>query len=210
MVVALLSLVGCVAPQIRAVEPPEVPAGDPVVIRGDDLGTGCAVSVVDAKGVETELLATGDIGDDGTCAMRVPKTLAPGVYTVRLLAGDAMASAPEALIVDRPRADEACTGKFTTNTQVSLAKGEIAIDRFYGDGNRETNTIPLSTVERVEYEERPTCCAVFLRTSDSRRVLYNDGPSSLEERAKTLARTIDRPLVRVDVSSPVPPTPPVP
>lgn len=207
MVYALLVLVGCVAPVVHAVEPAKVPAGDPVIVSGDDLGSGCFVSVVDATGVGTDLLPTGDIGDDGTCAMRVPKSLAPGVYSVRVMAGDAEAIATNALTVERPRADEACTGKFTSNTRVSLAKGEIAIDRFYTDGNRETDAIALADVERVEYEERPGCCAVFVRTADGRRVLYNDAATTLEDRAKTLARTIDRPLVRVDVQPPPPPAP---
>jgi hypothetical protein len=208
MILAVL-LLACVAPQIHAVEPAEVPAGEPLVVRGDDLGSECAIVVIDKSGVETALISTGDIGDDGSCAMRVPKTVAPGVYSVKIQAGDAESVLADGLIVDRPREDEACTGKFTSNTRVSLAKGEIAVDRFYTDGTRETVAVTVADVQRVEYEERPGCAAVFLRTAD-RRLLYNDGPSPLEERAKTLARTIDRALVRVDTNPPAPTVPTTP
>jgi hypothetical protein len=81
---------------------------------------------------------------------------------------------------------------------VSLARGEVAIERFFDDGFRDTVRVLLTDIDRVEVEETPACSGVFLRKRDQTRVLYQDGTGPLEDRAKSLARTLDRPLVRVE------------
>lgn len=185
----------CANPEIAAWEPVSVPAGEPWVLRGQDLSGPCRGDLVDASGASAALVG-GTVGEDGTCALRIPRDLRPGDYQAAVFVGDTQRRG--VLGVERPLEESACTGAFTANTRVSRARAEVVLERFYTDGWRDDLHVAIADVERVEYEERDDCGAVFLRRRDQTRVLYLDGPPPLDERAKTLARTVDRPLVRVE------------
>lgn len=195
----LLWLLACANPRIESVTPLDVAAGDAVMVRGRDLEGVCSAELVDASGVTVSLATRPTDGavPEEVCSLRIPRDLRPGRFVVTVHVGELSRTLPDGIVVGRPREEEACTGRFTSNTQVSVPRGEIAIERFFPDGFRDTVRVAITDVDRVEYEETGPCGAVFLRDRDGGRVLYLDGPPPLEERAKTLARTIDRPLVRV-------------
>lgn len=195
----LVWLLACANPRIDSVTPLDVAAGDAVVVRGRDLEGSCTAELADEAGavVVLETRATDGAVPEEVCSLRVPRDLRPGRFVVTVHVGETSRTLPDGILVGRPREEEACTGRFTSNTQVSVTRGEVAVDRFFKDGFRDTVRVAIADIDRIEYEETGACGAVFLRDRDGGRVLFQDGPPPLEERAKTLARTIDRPLVRV-------------
>ncbi len=195
----LVWLLACADPRIESVTPLDVAAGDAVIVRGRDLEGACTAELADTGGAIVTLATRPTDGTvvEEVCSLRIPRDLRPGRFVVTVHVGELTRTLPDGITVGRPREEEACTGRFTSNTQVSVPRGEVAIERFFPDGFRDTVRVAIPDIDRVEYEETGPCGAVFLRDRDGGRVLYLDGTPPLEERAKTLARTIDRPLVRV-------------
>jgi len=131
---------------------------------------------------------------------KVPEGMAAGTYTVGIKQDGAVASLPGVLTVEKVKADTPCAGEYTANTQLSLARKEVVLDRFYREGERETLRIPLREIERVEYELVKTakgtlCSVIFMRTSKGERVMFDDDEKvELKERAYKLGQSMGKPV----------------
>ena len=114
----------------------------------------------------------------------------------------------DALTVMANDVEAPCLGLFTANTQLSLARELVVVDRFYKNGERETLRIPIPEVEQVEYElvkmdNGDLCSVIYMRKKDGRRVIFDDDTRlNLRPRAYKLGNVMGRPTqtTRSDVT----------
>lgn len=185
------------APVVHRVSPLEVPAGETLVVTGENFGLTPTLTLRGPSERPLEIVAT-----EGKLTARVPRDLQAGVYAVDVGADALSTSVEQGLIVIAPLEDLPCTNDFTANTLTSPHQRQIVLDRFYPAGRRDTLVVPFDSIQRVEYERRrlpsgSVCNAVYLARTDGRRVLFTDGAASLVSRAERLATTIGKALVTV-------------
>lgn len=91
-----------------------------------------------------------------------------------------------------------CKRPYQANTELSLSEGVAVIVRFHPDGRTERERIRIDTIEALEVQSFPQdgslCSAIHLLRTDGTRVLFEDGPTSLAERAKTLGGFLGKPV----------------
>jgi hypothetical protein len=197
-VLILTLLVACSGPEVREVSPSEIPAGEAIAIRGENLESPDAtVALTQPGGVTVPLEITSRAPDQIEAS--VPVRVQPGTYDVVVTRGRSESGLPGALVVGRPRDDVPCTGEYTANTQLSLGRRLVVIDRFYRNGERDTVRIPTEEVEKIEYERRvekgETCSAIFVRKKDGARLVFDDDPAvELKDRAGKMARDLGVPF----------------
>ncbi len=204
VITTLLLFAACSAPEVREVSPSEVPAGEAIAILGEHLDDPKAEVTLTQTGGTTVVLEVTNRAADSLSAM-VPVRTQPGTYDVVVTRGRDESGLPAALVVTRPRDDVPCTGEYTANTQLSLGRHLVVIDRFYRDGQRETVRVPTDEIEKVEYERRveagKTCSAIFLRRKDATRLVFDDDSRvDLKDRATKMAKDLGVPveIVRED------------
>lgn len=199
MFLALLMLAGCSrTPTLSSVAPTELSPGEDVQIFGESFGPDMLVYLT-LDGKDAVVLGGVDVQGDGLVIGTVPERLAPGVYDVLVDRKGRRASLDDALHVVPPVDEVACSDAYTANTELSLVRQEVVVDRFYRDGDRQTVRMPLEKVERVEYEllrdGDGRCSVIYLRTADGRRVVFDDDREvDLRERAVKIAQDMGRPL----------------
>lgn len=208
-----LALVGCsTPPQVTSVDPAEALVGSELKILGEAFPADATVWLVQGDDEVQVADATfrGAVLIEGT----VPAELASGAWTVQVRGGGSVAALPDALTVLAPEPEVPCSGAFKANTQLSLARELVVIDRFYEDGERETLRIPIPEIERLEYElvalegkpaegeaadEPPAqalCSVIYMKRSDGRRVVFDDDTRlNLEPRAYKLGNRMKKPTV---------------
>jgi len=81
------------------------------------------------------------------------------------------------LAVQSPPPDVPCGGDYTANTQVSLARKIVVVERFYRDGARETVRTPLKDITRVEIERIQQakgghCSVIYMRLKNGTRIRF--------------------------------------
>lgn len=198
--VLLLGWFACSAPpEVISVAPNEVAPGDSFVITGVRFGVEPVIALV-ADGVAIPALSPKRVSDEQLSAS-VPATFAPGPYDVRVSLGDFVAHLPIALTVTDPYMPVPCSGDSTANTEVSLPRGVVVVDRFWVNGHRDTRRVPLADVQALvlttsiagEQGAEP-CSAVWLEL-DAARVLYQDERSvDLQPRAQRMAEALGKEL----------------
>lgn len=207
MILALSVLLGCQrTPVVVSVDPAEVPAGEIVRVHGENFGEPVQVSLKTGDGLVVALEDVSIVGP-GEIAATVPLRTSPGQYDVVVTVEGEAHGKSRGLLVGHPREDTPCSGEYTANTQLSLVRKQVVIDRFHRNGERETLRISADEVERVEYERRATdagaCSVIWLRLGDGRRVVFDDDLTvDLEDRARRMAEDLDKPfeVVRKDES----------
>ena len=202
----LLLLTACTpAPTVTAVEPNVAEVGASVQIVGERLAPPVAVRLV-LTGVEggdaVELAPTSATPE--RLEIAVPPDLAAGVYDLAVTTGRTTIQAPGSLRVTRPPADVPCGGLYRANTKVSTIAGEVVLDRFYRDGQRETVRAKLGDITAVELaslplEDERSCSVITLVKGDGERLRFaDDAAVDLSSRAHKLAQEIGRPLVTAE------------
>ena len=198
----LLIVMACATPPtVSSIDPAEALPGTPVKILGDAFTEGATVNLV-LDGQSTpldEVAVRGAVLIEG----KLPEGLATGIYTVNVRSGELIASLQDALSVTAPAVESPCGGEYTANTQLSLARKVIVIDRFYKDKSKERETlrIDFSSVDQVEYElvkldGDDMCSMIYIRTKDGKRQVFDDDTRvDLKERAYKIGSAIGKKVV---------------
>jgi hypothetical protein len=148
-----------------------------------------------------------------TLTVAVPAETVPGTYDIVLRDPSWEVRVPAALVVRAPVVDAPCGHLYTANTTVSNVTGEVVVDRFYQDGQRETLRVKLADIERIEVERVPleggaVCSVVWMRKKDGERFRFADDASlDLASRGFKLGQEIGKPVENL---SPVELAPPAP
>src|SRR5688572_1970407 len=138
------------SPEIASVADPEVSGGQVVSVAGRGFGPGTVARLQAADAEAVPLVV--EVTSRREMTATLPAWVRPGVYDL-VVERDGVASlAPAAVTVVPPREEVACAGEYTANTELSLVRAQVVIERYYRDGDRETVTLPLETIARVEYE----------------------------------------------------------
>jgi hypothetical protein len=189
-------------PVIASVSPDPAPAGEVVIVRGGPFPEDAALALVSpAATVTIEPSSRSSEVLEAT----IPVDLVAGPWTLAIATGGEITEVSVPFVVDPPMAEPACTGAYTSNTSVSLARGEIRIRRFPADADAGALPadapirIPVAEVRQVEYERTwdavGLCSAIFLRTTEGRRIVFDDDRAvDIEERGSMLAASLGRPF----------------
>jgi hypothetical protein len=190
------------APQVAGVDPSSAKPGDMVRVLGDGFGPGATVTLVsgDLRVPLEGPTPQGVVAVDG----KLPVDLAPGVYTVEVAVDGRVGASASTLTVELPPVEVPCAGDYQANTQLSLARGLIVIDRFFQrgprNGERETLRLEISSLSGVEYElvrmdDQRLCSVIFVKGKDGRRYMFDDDTEvDLKDRAYRLGREIGAPV----------------
>ena len=167
---SLLWMLACASgPTVTGVNPAEVRAGEPLKVTGEGFAEGATVSLVGPEG-EVALDAVVVRGVVVVEAV-VPPSVTAGTYDVEVTQGDSSSSLPASLVVKEVPREVPCGGEYQANTQLSLARKVIVVDKFFlkgpKKGERETVRVDLADVQRVEYElvktdAGPLCSVIFI------------------------------------------------
>lgn len=201
---SLLWLLACSSgPSVTGVDPPEVDAGEALKVTGEGFAEGATVSLVGSAG-EVALQAVvvrGVVLVEAT----VPEGAAPGTYDLVVNQGEATSTLAGAVVIKEVPVEVPCGGQYQANSQLSLARKVIVVDKFFlkgpKKGERETVRVELDDVERIEYELVKTtddqlCSVIFVKRKGGDRVMFDDDVEvDLKDRAYRFATEIGRPVV---------------
>ncbi len=188
-------------------------AGEVLHIRGEGFSGELSASLITLNGANYPLEAVNVVSPEAFEGV-VPVYTEPGTYDLVVSSEGVATGLERSVEVRRPRAEIPCTGEYTANTQISLAKQLVTIDRFHRDGTRETLRIEGRDIAGIEYEHRTLpigdCWVVFLVRTDGSKVVFDDDPKvDLMERSQKMARDLGKPFVDATaVASPPGVTPP--
>jgi hypothetical protein len=193
----LLLLLACSsAPKLTSAQPEELVPGAELTIMGEALEGGSITLVGVGGPVAIPTTGSGSVVLLGT----LPEELVPGSYDVVVDVGGVEATLTRAVMVKPLRSEEPCSEEYTANTQLSLARKVVVVDRFWKDGERETVRANIDEIERVEYElmrrkDGKLCSAVYMKRTDGTRLLFaDDGKVDLKQRAYMLGRDMSKPV----------------
>ncbi len=198
--VLLFGLFGCGAPpEVVAVAPHELAPGDSFVITGERFAGVPSVALVrDGVAVPAEAVA---LASAERIDARVPTTFEAGRYDVRVALGDDISHLPSALTVVDPYLPVPCSGDSTANTEVSLPRKLVVVDRFWVNGHRDTRRVPLADVQALVHtssvagDDGAVPCSALWLELDGARVLYQDERSvDLRPRGQRMAEALGKPL----------------
>ena len=195
----LLIACGSAPPTVTSVDPSEGLPGASLKVFGEDFPAGASVALV----LEDEVVPISDASVRGPVLIEgtIPEGLSAGVWTVRVEADGVVGELATALTVTVPQVELPCGGKFKANTQLSLAREVVVIDRFYDDGDRKTLRIPIPQIEQVEYElvkldDETLCGTIYMKKKDGTRVAFDDDTRlNLQPRAYKLGNVMNKPTV---------------
>ena len=190
------------APQVAGVDPSSAKPGEMVRVLGDGFGPGATVALVgpDARFSLEDVAVQGVVAVDG----KVPLSVATGTYGIEVTVDGRVGTLASALTVEVPPTEVPCAGDYQANTQLSLARGLIVIDRFFQrgarNGERETLRLEINALAGVEYElvrmdDQRLCSVIFVKGKDGRRYMFDDDTDvDLKDRAYRLGREIGVPV----------------
>ncbi len=204
----LIAMACTTPPTLSSVSPADPLPGTALKILGDDFVPGASVDLV----LDDVTVPLQDVEVRGTVLIegKLPDDIASGTYTVNVKFGDQVVALVDALAVTAPEVETACGGEYTANTQLSLARKLIVVDRFYKKNKeRETLRIDFSSVDQIEYElvkleDEKFCSQIYIRTKDGKRVVFDDDTRvDLKERAYKIGSAIGKKVVvtRADADS---------
>ncbi len=184
-------------PVVHDVGPAEVAGGDVLVVEGERLREGLGAHL-EIDGADRVPLAVSVLSRERLEA-KLPARVRPGDWQL-VVSGPTETLATLPVRVVTPREEPACIDEYTANTEVSLRRAEVVIDRYYRAGDKEKLRFALGDIARIEYERVELadgpCSAVYLRTDDGRRVVFSDDRAvDLYERAHRVAQAMGKELV---------------
>lgn len=185
-------------PELRGVSPAEAVPGAEITVLGDRFAEGATAKLVPQGGGAAVGLA--DAAVQGTVAIqgKVPADLKEGTYDVVVDVGGQATTLTGALQVLGTAEDKPCSGEYTANTQVSVPRKLVVVDRFMKSGERDTLKVDMDDITGVEVErvvEGDTVCSViWMRKKDGTRFLFfYDDVVDLTQRAYKVANTMGKP-----------------
>lgn len=173
---------------VAELEPRDVRPAVEVVLRGDGLDAPLQVTLQAEDTVEPVVLQTQSPNE---VRFQVPPVPA-GAWVVVVERGEERFELDLTVLPEPVEAP--CARPYKANTNLSLAEEEAVIERFHPDGRREREVLPFGRIERLSIETTPACSAIYVHLKDGERILFEDGPTSLEARATTLASYFGKPL----------------
>ena len=202
MLLSLLLLACNSGPQVTGLDRPEVHPGESFRLAGE--GFSGEVNVfVKSGSMEPTRLEGVTLVDGTTVEARVPAGLAVGSYRVGVRQEGVDVLFDGSLEVTPVPDDQPCSGEYTANTQLSLARKLVVVDRFFRAGERETVRVELEDIDKIDYELQQLdsgerCSAIFLHLADGRRIVFADDRAiELKDRAYKLGQDIGK---RVEVT----------
>ncbi len=214
MMLSLALLLACSgSPKLNTINPNESVSGQPISLVGNGFTNTARAHIIHSESDELYPLYRFTITSPLQAEGILPWELPAGVFHVLLEQDGKKRTLKNALKIT-PSTEQPCSNQFRSNTQLSLARGEVLIDRFYADQERKTLLLNLNEIERVDYElvaldETRMCSVVLLRKSDGTRVIFEDDEKiDLERRANRMARDLGKELVTTRLDSPGIPTTP--
>lgn len=195
-------LAACTAdpPRLDAVTPEKGGPGQAIVILGDHFEEGVEVALcgkplqgLTRKSPTRIEGQVAEAAEAGACELVVTNP------------DGRRAALPEAFTVPPQDKEEPCGGNYTAYSQFAPDRELVVIDRHYLDeggeptGKRQTLRIPFDEVKKFEVEnisqEEGLCSAVFVLTTDGRRVLFdNSREVDLTRRAYTMGNAAAKPV----------------
>lgn len=177
--------------EVHGVEPSRAQSGERVAVHGAGFDGPLSVELANGEPLETVQIRSTD-----SLELEVPR-LPAGSHDLIVRRGDQRGRI--SLEVLPPPPEEPCARGYQANTELSLQRGEAVVVRFHPDGRTERETVAIEDVEAVVYstpggEDGTACSAIHLLRTDGREVLFEDGTSSLEARARTLGDFLRRPV----------------
>ena len=207
MTFLVLFLLGCTTPTVSSVQPWRTPPGETVQVAGDDFSAGVRVHLAKDGHRAATLEQVEVVGPTQLTAV-LPEEVEPGIYDLVVERRGRTGRLPSALELLPPVDEKPCSDEFTANTELSLMRGEVVVDRFYRSGDRQTVRLRLEDIARVEYElvddGIQQCSVIYLRTTEGKRVVFNDDTKvDLRERAWKIARDMGKELevTRLDATA---------
>jgi hypothetical protein len=200
----LLSLLFACAtdPVVSSVSPDDVRAGDVLTILGEGFDDSTTVKV-SSDGTEYTLAPVTFHGVISLGAT-LPEVMPAGNYGLTVTSGGRSAQLPSAFKVIQTTAEVPCGGHYSANAQMSLARKEFVIERFFDSGpmkdKSEVVRIPFVDVAQVEFERLKmesgnTCTVVFIKNKNGTRVMFDDDEKiDLQIRANQIALELNKPI----------------
>ncbi|MFT7520858.1 MAG: hypothetical protein ACI9MC_003009 [Kiritimatiellia bacterium] len=195
---SLIFMVACNSPaNVTGVDPAAALPGQDIHILGARFAADATLDLV-PKGGGAAVLVPLMGSNAASLSGRVPDGTAPGTYDVVVHSGGVAVSVPSAFEVKAQPLDVPCGNLYTANTQVSLTTKMVVVERFYKDGERETDRVSLGDIERVEFERIAiegggACSVIYMRKSDGGRMRFaDDSKLDLKPRAYKLGRDIGK------------------
>jgi len=184
-------------PAIESVSPAQVSQGATLTVHGSHFGRGTNAHLVGGSGERVPLVVHRDSTEQ--LEAKLPARVRRGQWTLVVGRSGQSVWLVDAVHVVPPREEPACTDAYTANTEISLARGEVVIDRYYPNGDKEHVRLGLDDVRRVELEHAQhadgPCNAIYLRTEDGRRVVFHDDRTAdLRGRAWRVAQSMGKEL----------------
>ena len=202
MLLSLLLLACNSGPQVTGLDRADVHPGESFRLAGEGFSGEIDVFVTSSSTEPTRL--EGVLLVDGTTVeARVPEGLAVGAYSVGVRQDGVDVLFDGQLQVSPVPDDQPCSGEYTANTQLSLARKLVVVDRFFRAGERETVRVELEDIDKIDYELQQLdtgerCSAIFLHLADGRRIIFADDTSvELKDRAYKLGRDVGK---RVEIT----------
>lgn len=196
----LLGMSACTpTPEVLALDPHTVDPGQTVRVLGQKFDSAATVAGVDGKG-QSHAFSQITVAGAGVIEAIVPVDLASGAYSLQVEQAGKASSSPKKLQV-RTAGGELLCGHQRTVAEYSQVRKEVAIERFdpNRDPQRSTTSLPLKSIEGVEYEvlslESGDCRVIRLKTTDGLRVVFADDDSvDLKDRAWALGKAMNKPV----------------
>jgi hypothetical protein len=200
-------LLGCSSPTVSSVEPWRAPPGETVQVVGEDFSPRVKVYLA-KEGQHRAALEQVEVAGPTRLSAMLPEEVDPGIYDLVVEHRGRAGRLPSALELLPPVDETPCSDEFTANTELSIIRKEVVVDRFYRNGDRQTVRLGLGEVERVEYELVDDgirqCSVIYLRTTEGKRVVFNDDTKvDLRDRASKIARDMGKELevTRLDAAA---------
>ena len=195
-----LLLLACAGepPSLLRVEPDAARAGEPVTVIGDHFGEG---AVVRLGGADLEdAVRKGAERIEGV----VPASASLGAVDVVVRAADGRASTLRNAFEVLPQVEpKPCGDAVRIVSHIPPTADVVKIDRHTGSGDDasiQQVRIPTADVVRVEYEATTMegggiCTAIYLRTRDDRRALFDsDRKLDLRQQAQDIGNGLHKPV----------------
>lgn len=185
-------------PTVEQFDPTEAEAGMTLTVFGDGFEPSTTLMLENEAG---ERVAMENLQPGGSVVLKgdVPKGLEAGSYRLVVVSGANAAVAARPFTLKATAPDEPCGGDYTANTQVSLARKLIVVDRFYKDGAREVMRTPFKEVTAVEIDavktEKGVCSVVYIRKEDGTQLRYAESlTENLAARAYKFGNELNKPV----------------
>lgn len=207
LVSALLAAACATPPSIDAVTPSEGVGGSTITISGGPFTSDATLAIAPNDVFPNEAILPLSANAPEALQTVIPAQLPHATYDLLLRQSGFTVTITDGFKVVPPPEDTPCSRLYTANTTISMVKKELAIDRFYKDGRKESDSIELKDVTSIQFRNHEmtsgeTCEVIELITDDQRYRFADDvkptsppkGGLTMLKRAERLSNEINKPL----------------